>query len=150
MPLELNDVLNDARWVQVQFGDHAFEVAYRPAATSMRRQSELKRTLRRMLAEGEETDIDESVEMAKVICEMVSDWDLQRDSRPLPINIETVQDLPGVLFNAIMEAISQDSQAEREEKKVSNATSAAGLPRRVNSEPAQNGIPQSERRGSWA
>jgi hypothetical protein len=150
MPLELEDVLSDVRWVTANYNGHEFEVAYRPAGTSLRRQSEWKRTLRQIQREGADSEIDESAEMAKLIVEMVAEWDLQRGGRPLPLTLDNVQDLPGGLFTAIMNAISGDAQSEPSEKKASSNRSAAGSRQTANSVNAQNGIPQSEPRNTWA
>lgn len=150
MPLDLDDVLNDTRWVTAYIGDHSFRVAYRPSATSMRDRVELKRTMRRMQTEEGQDEIDESVVMAKMLCEMVAEWDLERKGQLIPIEVDTLRDLPDSIFSAIMTAIGEDAEAQREEKKVSSVTSAAGLPREAKLANAQNGIPSSERRGTWA
>ena len=150
MPLDLDDIINDVRWVTAYIGDHSFEVAYRPSITSMKDRVELKRTMRRLQTEEGQIEIDESVVMAKMLCEMVAEWDLTRKGKVIPIDVETLQNLPDTIFTAVMEAIGRDAEDQREEKKVLSTISAAGLPQRARSESAQNGIPSSERRGTWA
>jgi hypothetical protein len=149
MPLELNDIINDARWTTAYIGNHSFEFAYRPTATSFRRQTELRRFVRRVDIEGA-NDFDEGKEMAQMLCDLVSDWDLEQGGKPIPINVESVQDLPSAIFDAVMTAIRHDREEDDNEKKVQSPTSGAGSGRAGNSAHARNGTTSSERRGTWA
>jgi len=150
MPVELSDLLSNKRWIGVEMGGHVISVAYRPGATSLRRQAELQRQMRQLQAAE---NVDEVVivdSVASVFCEIVCDWDLTENGRSLPVNAESVGNLPGIIYNAIMDAINSDGKTQDDEKKRLNATSVAGLPHEVKQVPALNGIPFSEPRGTWA
>jgi len=149
MPVELSDLLGNERWVNVEVYDTVIRIAYRPSATSMRRQAELQRISRQLGAEN--TDEMAQVEqVAQVFCQMVTNWDLTRQGQPLPITIDIVLDLPAEMFNAMITAVGNDAQTQREEKKLLSVTSAAGLPREAQLANVQNGISPSEPRGTWA
>ncbi len=150
MPVELSDLLSNKRWVEVPVGEHVMRVAYKPGTTSLRRQAQLQRQMRELQA-AEDTDEESMVEnVAQVFCEIVCDWDLTENGRPLPVNVVTVGNLPGIVYNAIMDAINADGGSSAEEKKAQKVTSAAGSAQEGKSVPVLNGLPSSEMRGTWA
>lgn len=152
MPVELRDLLSNKRWVEVEVSGHTINVAYHPSATSLRRQAELQKRLRELQA-ADAADVDEleaTREGAQIFCEIVCDWDLTNNGQTLPIEVEVVIDLPGIVVNTIMETVRADSATSDAQKKLQSVTSGAGLPQEVRSAVAQNGISSSEARGTWA
>jgi hypothetical protein len=151
MPIELSELLSDERWVEVPIGESVLNVAYRPNATSLLRQAEIQRHIREMQGQSDADEVAQAQEMAKVFCEMVCDWDLTEQGKPLPVTPEIVAGrLPPLIFSAIMTAIGEDGRAQQEEKKVSSVTSDAGSLPKGKRVTARNGIPTSEPRGTWA
>jgi len=151
MPVELSDLLGNERWVEVQVAGGTFNIAYRPESTSLYRQAELNKRMRLLQAQTDADELEQTDEIGTIFCEVVSNWDLTDGGRPLPLTPQVAtRGIPGPWFNAIMEAISNDRDASQEEKKVSSVRSAAGFPREARPENVQNGIPQSERHGTWA
>lgn len=151
MPVELGELLGNERWVEVQMGDVSFHVAYRPGATSLRRQAEIQRQVRQMQTIGDVDEVAQAEEMGKLFCEMVCDWDLTDGGKTLPLTPEVVTGrLPGPVFNAILVAVGEDGRAEQEEKKALSATSGATSSRKGKRETVQNGTHTSEPRGTWA
>jgi hypothetical protein len=150
MPVELSDLLSNRRWVGVDVMGHTIQVAYRPGATSLKRQAQLEREMRQ-LQKADEMDEEEVIlRTGKVFCEIVCDWDLTRNGHPIPLSPEEVIDLPGMVINSIMQAVQADGQRSADEKKLSSVTSGVGSTPKGNLAPAQNGIPSSEARGTWA
>jgi len=150
MPIEFGDLVGGKRWIEVEIGDQVLLAAYHPGSTSLRKQAEIQRRLREMQAQEDADEIQQIENVAAVFCEIVCDWDLTDQGRTLPITIETVTALPQFVYSAIMDAVTQDRQADGEEKKPQSARSGAGLPVEDKREIVQNGTFQSERRGTWA
>lgn len=150
MPVELSELLNNERWIDVEVMGVTIRVAYRPTATSLKRQAQIQKRMREL---GRE-DIDEEVqvrEAATLFCEMISGWDLTEQGVPLPISPDVVAGrLPGVVVNTVMHAVGEDAQQQQLEKKASSATSGVGLPPGGKRASAPNGITPSEPRGTWA
>lgn len=148
---ELSDLLSNKQWVAVEIGSNIIQVAYRPTSTSLRKQAEMQKRLRQLRDAENMDEFAVTDEMGAIFCEIVCDWDLTLDGRPLPVSSETVIGmLPGPIYQAIMDAVSQDKQAGVAEKKVLNESYAAGSRIQGKLEVAQNGIPSSERRDPWA
>lgn len=151
MPVELSDLLGDERWVAVQVGNATFNVAYRPSATSLRRQAELQKRQRVLANSSTLDEVEQANEIGAIFCEMISAWDLVDGGVPLPLTPEVVtRTLPGAVFEAIMAAVGADGKAAQEEKKVLSATSGAGLPPRDKLASAPNGMHPSAPQSSWA
>lgn len=151
MPVELSDLLGNERWVEVDIDGVVLRAAYRPAATSLRRQAELQKRRRQLQAQTDGDEVELTNEIGAIFCEMVSDWDLTSGGEPLPITPDVVTNaLPGAIFGAIMQAIGEDAQSAQEEKKQQNVTSAAGLPARAKSASVLNGTSRSAPRSTWA
>lgn len=151
MPVELSDLLGNERWVEVEVNGVAFHVAYRPAATSLRRQAELQKRRRQLQAQDDGDEVEQTNEVGAIFCEMISNWDLTSSGEPLPITPDVVTSaLPGAIFSAIMQAVGEDAQSAQEEKKQQSATSAAGLPARAKSASVPNGTTRSVPRSTWA
>lgn len=150
MPVELSELLGNQRWVDVTVGDVTFSVAYRPGATSLKRQAELQRLVRELNTDSELDEVEQVEQMGEIFCEMVCGWDLTRQGQPIPVTPETALALPGLIFNAILEAVGQDGAAQGEEKKALSATSGAGSSKKAKRGNARNGTQSSGRRGTWA
>lgn len=150
MAVELDDILNDVKWIDVPLGNRSFAIAYRPSGTSIQRQSELRRMMARLAKEGESTEIDESEEMGKILVETVADWDLVRKGEKVPLRLDVVKALPQSIYDAVMAAITEDRKSGEAEKKSSSGNS--GAPSQAITKPGSslNGTPSSEQRGSWA
>lgn len=151
MPVELSDLLGNERWVPVEVNGVVFQVAYRPAATSLRRQAELQRRRRQLQAQENADEVEQMQEIGVIFCEMISNWDLTSGGVPLSITPDVVTSaLPGAIFNAIMQAIGEDAQSAQEEKKRLSATSGAGLPTTAKLGNVPNGTMPSAPRATWA
>jgi hypothetical protein len=151
MPIELSELLSDERWVEVQIGASILNVAYRPNATSLQRQAEIQRHIREMQSQSDTDEVAQALDMAKVFCEMVCDWDLIDQGKPLPVTPEIVAGrLPPLIFSAIMTAIGEDGRAQQEEKKVLSVTSDVSSRPKGKRVSAQNGTQSSEPAGTWA
>lgn len=150
MPVELSELLNNERWIDVEVMGVTLRVAYRPTATSLKRQAQVQKRMREL----SQADIDEEAqvkEAAALFCEMISDWDLTERGAPLPISPDVVAGrLPGIVVNTIMHAVGEDAQQQQQEKKVSSATSGVGLPPGGKRASVPNGTTPSEPRGTWA
>lgn len=151
MPVELSNLLGNERWVEVEVNGNLFHVAYRPGNTSLKKQAQLQKKMRQLQTQENADEEEQVMEIGKVFCEMVSNWDLTSGGQPLPITPEVVAGvLPDAVYTAIMEAVAADGKVNANEKKASNATYAASLAQEDRLATAQNGIPSSERRGTWA
>jgi len=150
MPLDLDDVLNDVKWVPAQVGGHTFTVAYRPSVTSLRRQAQMAQMQRMMKDDASADELEQMRSVAGIFCDVIAGWDLTRGGKPLAIDVETVLDLPEPIYQAIMDAITGDRQSQQEEKKASKLTSGATSTPEGNLAIAQNGILPSAPRSTWA
>jgi hypothetical protein len=152
MAFELNDLLSNQKWVPVEYGGEVLNVAYRPVATSMRKQAELQQAFKNMqkaAAEGE-SELVQVDRAAALFCEIVSGWDMTMHGQPIPVTAETASLLPQTLFTAIMDAVLGDGKEAQEEKKESKLISAAGSPQEGEWETSLNGTRSLEPRGTWA
>jgi hypothetical protein len=151
MPVELRDLLGDKRWIEVQLPKGSFRVAYNPGAISLRRQAEIEKSMREMRTTGTQDELELVNNVGRVLCDMVVDWDLSQDGRPLPITVDVACSFPFFMFTAIMQAITEDGLGNNsEEKKVLVPTSGTILRPTASWEPTPNGTPSSEQRGTWA
>lgn len=151
MPVELSELLNDERWVEVEVGSTVLNIAYRPGATSLHRQAAMQKMVRQLGAQEDTDETEQAEQMGAIFCEMVCAWDLTDQGKPLAITPEIVtKRLPGAIFNAIMQAIGEDGQAQQEEKKALLTTSATGSSARGRRANAQSGTRTSAPPGSWA
>lgn len=151
MPVELSDLLGNERWVEVEVAGVSLRVAYRPSNTSLKRQAQLQKKMRALQNQTDADEEEQANEAGRLFCEMVSNWDLTDKGEPLPITPEIATNLlPGIVVNAIMGAIGGDAQSQQEEKKALSASLDAGSPAAGRQEVAQNGIPSSEPRATWA
>lgn len=150
MPIELSDLLNDERWVEVEIEGEILNVAYRPGATGISRQAEIAKQMRQF-GKQEDADEEEIVKHSnKVFCEIVCDWDFTENGSTLPVTPEIVGRLPTRYINLITAAIAADSNSNQEEKKLSLVTSAATSVRAGKRAAIQNGTHSSEPQGTWA
>lgn len=151
MPVELSDLLGNECWVEVVVAGGTFRVAYKPETTSLMRQAEMQKHMRDLQARNDMDEVQQVTEIAKTLCEVVTNWDLTRDGQPLPITPEVVaKSIPGAWINTIMAAIRDDRDASLEEKKRLSATSGAGLPTAARLESVPTGILSSAPRDTWA
>lgn len=150
MPIELSDLLNNERWVEVEIEGDILKVAYRPGATGISRQAEIAKQMRQF-GKQEDADEEEIVKHSnKVFCEIVCDWDFTEDGETLPVTPEIVGRLPTRYINLITDAIAQDIIGNQEEKKGLSATSGVPSPRAGKRAANRNGIHSSEPQGTWA
>lgn len=147
---DLNEIVADERWIPVEIWRHTIMVAYRPGKTSLQRQAEIQREMREMQADPEVDEVEAARRGAEILCELVSDWDLTDNGRPVPLTSDALMRVPGPFFYAIMGAIGSDGENIANEKKASKSNSAAGSRQGGKQAPAQAGIPSSEPRGTWA
>lgn len=151
MPIELSDLLGNECWVDVEVAGGTFRVAYKPETTSLMRQAEMQRQIRDLQARTDLDEVQQVTEIAKVLCEVVVNWDITVGGQPLPITPDVVaKTIPGPWVNIIIAAIREDRDQSLEEKKRLSATSGAGLPTVAPSGNAPNGIRTSVPRDTWA
>lgn len=150
MPVELSDILGNKRWVEVELGEHILKVAYRPGSSSLMQQAEIQRKLRELQNAKEADEVALVKSMASVFCEIICDWDLVNKGQPVPINVTTVSALPGVIYNAAMNAVIADGKVKAEGKKPLSETSSDGSQPPTRQAVAQNGISPYEQPATWA
>jgi hypothetical protein len=147
---DLSALLANKRWVDTEFNDIPFKVAYRPGNMSLIAQAELEAKMALLQDDKELTSVQKMQKLGEIFCEVVCDWDWTNEGKPLPINVEMVtRILPGAAIISALNAVTNDG-SNSGEKKASSATLDAGLPTMDKLAVAQNGIPSSEQRGTWA
>lgn len=148
---ELSALLANKRWVEAEFNDIVFKVAYRPGSMSMVAQADLQAKLTALQDNQGISLREQMLRVGALFCEIVCDWDLTDGGVPLPINVDMVAKiLPGAAIFDALGAVINDGAADKEEKKVQSVRSAAGLPVEAKLAVAQNGIQSSKEPGTWA
>ena len=151
MPTELSELLGNERWIEVQTDVANFNIAYRPSSATLIRQAKMQVRLAQMENLAENDPVAAATEMGDIVCDVVSNWDLEDDGEPVPLTPEVVAGLlPAWAFWAIINTIAAEGRAQEEEKKALSVTSDAILPRTGKRAKSQNGTRTSERRGTWA
>lgn len=148
---ELSALLANKRWVEAEFNDIVFKVAYRPGSMSLMAQADLQGKIMSLQNNQEIGLHEQMVKLGEIFCDVVCDWDLTDNGRPVPITVEAVTSiLPGAAIVDALNAVTNDGNTGKEEKKVQSVRSGAGLPVAVRQAVAPNGIPLSEEPGTWA
>lgn len=109
--------INDrTRTVQVDLGEgDVLNVTYRPAAYTPEFEAKV----------NEGMDAGDRQVLARMVSEIVTDWDLFEDQaqrRKVPLTVERLHSLPMIVITPVMEAIGEDLNPNR----ASAAASGAG------------------------
>lgn len=92
---ELNDIINQRIPVEFDWNGNSIEIAYRPYSKRIER--EIK---------GDESWNQET--MQALVLRVALDWNLTSDGKPVPIDLETLDDLPTELQWQLFYAVQND------------------------------------------
>lgn len=126
MAITLTALLDNMAELPLKVGDDDLLVKYRPGKMTQALRSKLQRGPVAFLEEGD----DKSVEAAwqayyNAIAGLLVSWDvLDDDGKPLPINAETLADLPMGFIESLIGEVAKDSRVNPQTK----ATSLSTLP----------------------
>lgn len=96
MPLNLGNIKNDKRTLNINtmWGD--CEVTYKPSALTPTIEDELRAA-------------DDTRVLIDVLCDMLMAWDVvDEDGQPLPLTPEVLSTIPNALLGAIMQGCRED------------------------------------------
>jgi hypothetical protein len=127
MPIKLSDLVAQQRWITVDISGVDIKVAYAPNRITLRRAEELSRLVDRV---GSDDSLSYAEEMARMVCDLVSEWDIAGDDgKPYPITVEALKDFPSNILTKISAAISADIDVDAGEKKAPGPNSGGSFSR---------------------
>ena len=98
MPIELNQLKANTRAIIVPYFGDSVTLTYRPSVLTPNRESEIKAAA----SEGDNSA------MLEAISELVVEWDMLLDGKPLPHTVDVLRELPSALLTAIFQGIGED------------------------------------------
>lgn len=137
MPVTLSDLQQDERELDVAIGENTLHIAYRPSGITPVLEEKLRET---------REDERGGKMLVEMLAAILTGWDLlpEPDAAPLPIDEKTLQTLPTRFLVSLVEAITEDSNADPTKSKAS----AAGSPRKARSASRRSGTSSSARRAT--
>lgn len=137
MPVTLSDLQRDERELDVQIGEATLHIVYRPSGITPVVEEELRQAQRDERTGGM---------LAGLLVSILVSWDLlpEPDAEPLPIDEETLRELPMRFLAQLVTAIGEDSSADP----LQSERSAAGSPRKGPSASRRTGTSSSARAGT--
>jgi hypothetical protein len=115
MPIKLIDLAKDVRTCTVAFEDEEAEVTYRPSAYTPEIEDQLQTAIEKNRPSGGVADLLSGV---------ILNWEvLEEDGSEYEPTRENLAKLPSAFLFTVINAITEDMQAEREDQKNSDAGS---------------------------
>jgi len=127
MTIKIADLMSDIRTCVVHAGEEEAEVTYRPSAYTPEIEDRLQTAVEsRRPSNG----------IAQWLSGIVIDWDVVDDNgERFPTTIEVMREMPSNFLTAVINAITDDMQSEKETRK----NSGAGSPKKASLGRARSG-----------
>ncbi len=100
MPVRVGNLVRDRRTVTIPVGDESLTITYKPSGIT----PETEDRLREYAA-----DQRGGAMLVALLADCLVEWDLLDDrGKPLPVNAETLRQLPMVFLTQLVQAITED------------------------------------------
>lgn len=103
MPLNLANLANNTRTVEVDYFGEKFSVTYKPSMITPGTEAELQGA----------SDEERTTVLIEQLCARMTAWDLMDGNEPTPITPERLRSIPSPVLLHIMDAMQEDMRPNR-------------------------------------